>query len=182
MSILLELAVPLILAAVGIHALVSGADVFPAGRGAGTYNAQGYAADVNRAVPGGVHAACIGCIRRAVGALRACYGIYRRSSGDRAARAPASGKRRRCDRRRSRHHKKLRRGLARGAHGSRNDRLERDNVLRHCRIFRRGRCQTHALYTAGGAAGRSCGIYAVCVELPYALGIIRERAGNNSIT
>ena len=30
MSILLELAVPLILAAVGIHALVSGADVFPA--------------------------------------------------------------------------------------------------------------------------------------------------------
>ena len=59
LSILLELAVPLILAAVGIHALVSGADVFRRSAGARRRDLQrsGYAADVNSAVPGGVHAA-----------------------------------------------------------------------------------------------------------------------------
>ncbi len=80
------------------------------------------------------------------------------------------------------YHKKLRSRLPRWAHGGRDDRLERDDLLRHRRLLRRGKNQKHALGDPRRALRRSCDVPLLGVGFKYFLGINGKHTGNNSIT
>ena len=183
MSVLIELAVPLILASVGIHALIFGTDIFPAlCRGA----MQGLET-LKDMLPTLIVLFPAVYMLRASGALDALsallaplmerigvpaetvpLALLRPVSGGAATAAAAdiiknSGADSLADR---------------GC----DDRIKRNNVLRYCGVFWRGEDKKHAPCDTGGAAGRPCGVSRLGMDMRTHVGIIRERPGNNSIT
>ena len=181
MSVLIELAVPLILASVGIHALISGTDIFPAlCRGAmqGLETLKDMLPTLIVLFP----AVCVRSAGCSVGYACAADGAHRRTCRDGSACAAASRKRRRSYGCCCRYHQKQRRGFPCRAHCGCDDRIKRNNVLRYCGVFRRGEDKKHAPCDTGGAAGRPCGVSRLGMDMRADVGIIRERPGNNSIT
>ena len=181
MSVLIELAVPLILASVGIHALISGTDIFPAlCRGA----MQGLETLKNMLPTLIVLFPAVYMLRAsgALDALSAMLAPLMERIGVPAETVPLA-----CRRRRSygcccRYHQKQRRGFPCRAHCGCDDRIKRNNVLRYCGVFWRGEDKKHAPCDTGGAAGRPCGVSRLGMDMRADVGIIRERPGNNSIT
>ena len=180
MSVLIELAVPLILASVGIHALIFGTDIFPAlCRGA----MQGLET-LKDMLPTLIVLFPAVYMLRASGALDALSAMLAplmERIGVPAETVPLALLRRSygcC----CRYHQKQRRGFPCRAHRGCDDRIKRNNVLRYCGVFRRGEDKKHAPCDTGGTAGRSCGVSRLGMDMRADVGIIRERPGNNSIT
>ena len=182
MSVLIELAVPLILASVGIHALISGTDIFPAlCRGA----MQGLET-LKDMLPTLIVLFPAVYMLRASGALDALSAMLAplmerigvpAETVPLALLRPVSGYGCCC-----RYHQKQRRGFPCRTDCSGHDRLKRNNVLRYCGVFWRGEDKKHAPCDTGGTAGRSCGVSRLGMDMRADVGIIRERPGNNSIT
>ena len=180
MSVLIELAVPLILASVGIHALIFGTDIFPAlCRGA----MQGLET-LKDMLPTLIVLFPAVYMLRASGALDALSALLAplmerigvpAETVPLALLRPVSG----CC---CRYHQKQRRGFSRRADRGCDDRIKRNNVLRYCGVFWRGEDKKHAPCDTGGAAGRPCGVSRLGMDMRTHVGIIRERPGNNSIT
>ena len=182
MSVLIELAVPLILASVGIHALISGTDIFPAlCRGA----MQGLET-LKDMLPTLIVLFPAVYMLRASGALDALsamlaplmerigvpaetvpLALLRPVSGGAATAAAADI---------------IKNSGADSLAGRTAAVMIGSSETTFYGVFWRGEDKKHAPCDTGGTAGRSCGVSRLGMDMRADVGIIRERPGNNSIT